>query len=39
MNVKVKIKVKLSLCFNWAPHHEGVLGNWRYTSMHSWPRH
>jgi hypothetical protein len=21
------VKVKLSLCFNWAPHHEGVLGS------------
>jgi hypothetical protein len=26
---------KLSLCFNWAPHHEGVLGEWRYSSTHS----
>jgi hypothetical protein len=24
---KVKVKVKLSLCFNWAPHHEGVFGS------------
>jgi hypothetical protein len=24
--VKVKIKVKLSLCFNRSPRHEGVLG-------------
>jgi hypothetical protein len=24
------VKVKLSLCFNWAPSHEGVLGEWRY---------
>jgi hypothetical protein len=32
-----KVKVKLSLCFlfNWAPRHEGVLGEWRYSSMHS----
>jgi hypothetical protein len=28
-------KVKLSLCFNWAPRHEGVLGDWRYSSTHS----
>jgi hypothetical protein len=28
-------KVKLSLCFNWSPHHEGVLGEWRYSSTHS----
>jgi hypothetical protein len=25
----------LSLCFNRAPHHEGVLGEWRYSSTHS----
>jgi hypothetical protein len=34
-----KLKVKLSLCFNWAPRQEVVLGEWRYSSMHSWPRH
>jgi hypothetical protein len=33
--VKVKVKVKLSLCFNWAPRHGGVLGEWRYSSIHS----
>jgi hypothetical protein len=27
-----KVKVKLSLCFNWAPRHESVLGQWRYSS-------
>jgi len=27
----VTVKVKLSLCFNWAPHHEGVLGKWRWV--------
>jgi len=27
--------VKFSLCFNWAPRHEGVLGEWRYSSTHS----
>jgi hypothetical protein len=32
---KVKVKVKLSPCFNWAPHHESVLGEWRYSSTHS----
>jgi hypothetical protein len=27
-------------CFsNWTPHHKGVLGEWRYTSMHSSPWH
>jgi hypothetical protein len=29
----------LSLCFNWAPHHEGVLGEWRCSATHYWPRH
>jgi hypothetical protein len=24
-------EVKLSLCFNWAPRHEGKLGEWRYN--------
>jgi hypothetical protein len=32
---KGKGKVNLSLCFNWAPRHEGVLGKWRYNSTHS----
>jgi hypothetical protein len=31
----ITVKVKLSLCFNWAPRHEGVLGEWRYSSTHS----
>jgi hypothetical protein len=31
----VEGKVKLSLCFNWAPRHEGVLGDWRYSATHS----
>jgi hypothetical protein len=30
---------KIDLCFHWAPRHEGVLGEWRYSSTHSWPRH
>jgi hypothetical protein len=33
------VNVKLSLCFKWAPRYEGVLGEWRYSSTHSWPRH
>jgi hypothetical protein len=28
------VKVKLPLCFNRAPRHEGVLGEWRYSSIH-----
>jgi hypothetical protein len=24
--------------FSWAPHHEDVLEEWRYSSTHSWPR-
>jgi hypothetical protein len=27
--------VQLSLCFNWAPRHDSVLGEWRYSSTHS----
>jgi hypothetical protein len=26
---------KLSLCFKWAPRHEGILEEWRYSSTHS----
>jgi hypothetical protein len=29
------VSVKFSLYFNWAPPHEGVLGEWRYSSAHS----
>jgi hypothetical protein len=32
--VKDKKKVKLSQCFNWAPHHGGVLGECRCSSTH-----
>jgi hypothetical protein len=40
-SIKVKIKVKISLCFflNWAPRHEGVWGEWMYTFTRSWPQH
>jgi hypothetical protein len=31
----IKLKVKLPLCFNWSPRHEGVLGEWRYSFTHS----
>jgi hypothetical protein len=33
--VKVKVNVKVSLCFNEAPSHGGVLGKWRYSPTHS----
>jgi hypothetical protein len=33
--VSVTPYIKLSLCFNWAPHHEGVVGEWRCSSIHS----
>jgi hypothetical protein len=33
--IAFKYKVKLSLCFNWAPHHWDVLAEWRYSSIHS----
>jgi hypothetical protein len=29
------MKVNLPLCFNWPPHHEGVLEEWRYSTTHS----
>jgi hypothetical protein len=35
----MKIKVNLYMCFfflNWAPRHEGLLGEWRYSSTHSF---
>jgi hypothetical protein len=35
----VRSKVNLSLCFKWAPRHEGVLGEWRYCVTHFWPLH
>jgi hypothetical protein len=33
------VVVKFSLCFNLAPRYEGVLGEWKYSSTHFWPRH
>jgi len=39
VEVKVKVKVKSYLCFNWASRHGGVLWAWRYSSTHSWPWH
>jgi hypothetical protein len=35
----VKGKVVQVPFYCWAPRHEGVLGEWRYSSMHSWLRH
>jgi hypothetical protein len=37
---KVKAK-RFSLCFFlcWTPRHEGVLGEWSYSSTHFWPPH
>jgi hypothetical protein len=32
-------KVVHILYLKWASHHEGVLGEWRYSSTHSWTRH
>jgi len=32
---KIQVKVKLFLCFNWAPRHDCGLGEWRYSSTHS----
>jgi hypothetical protein len=33
--VNVKVKFIPVLFSNWAPRHEDVLGEWRYSSMHS----
>jgi hypothetical protein len=33
--VTTKVNVKLSLCFSWAPRHEGVMREWRCRSTHS----
>jgi len=30
-HLSVKVKVKLSLCFNFTPCHEGILGEWLYS--------
>jgi hypothetical protein len=35
LDIPSYVKVKLSLCFNWGPRHEGELGEWRYSSTHS----
>jgi hypothetical protein len=37
--IKAVIKVKLSLCFNWAPRREGALGSERNAPLILWPRH
>jgi hypothetical protein len=34
-NNKIKVNVNLSLCFNWALRHEGELGEWMYSPIHS----
>jgi len=34
-----KVKVKLSLCFNWAPRHGGVLGSGGIAPLILWPQH
>jgi hypothetical protein len=33
------VKVKLSLCFNWAPRHESVLGSGDIAPLILWLRH
>jgi hypothetical protein len=35
MNGSLKGKGKVVLVLNYAPRHEGVLGEWRYSSTHS----
>jgi hypothetical protein len=34
LRLGLKQNVKLSLCFNYAPRHESVLGEWRHISTH-----
>jgi hypothetical protein len=34
-----RILIKLSLCFNWAPRHEEVLGSGGIAPLILWPRH
>jgi hypothetical protein len=38
-HITMKVKVKLSLCFNWAPCHEGVLGSGGIAPLILWPQH
>jgi hypothetical protein len=33
--MEVTVKGKVVPVLKWAPRHEGVLGEWRYSSMHS----
>jgi hypothetical protein len=35
----IKVKINVSLCFNWTSLHEVVLGDWSYSSTYSRPRH
>jgi hypothetical protein len=35
METHFKGKEQTSLCFNWAPRHEGILGEKRYSSTYS----
>jgi hypothetical protein len=38
VKVEVMLKVKLSLCFDWAPRHESVLGSGGIAPRILWPR-
>jgi len=35
----IKGKGTVVSVLNWTPRHDGVLGEWMYSSKHSWPRH
>jgi len=37
--LNIETKVKLPMCFNWELRREGILGERRYNSTHSWSRH
>jgi hypothetical protein len=39
LKFSTQVKVKLSLRFNWAPRHEGVLGSGGIAPLIPWPRH
>jgi len=35
-NKLVKVRWSCPCAFNWEPRHEGVLGEWNYSSIQSW---
>jgi hypothetical protein len=39
LDYKVKVKGKVVPVIKYAPRHEDVLGEWKYSSTHSWARY